>query len=75
VVSASANVVAAEHGPAATGWSSTISRRRRTTSSRELQTDLKQLLNWADTHAIELVGRSAAPSRLDDLFRAIDTAA
>lgn len=41
--------------------------------SHQLQSDLKQLLDWADAHAIELVGLSAAPSRLDDLFRALDT--
>jgi ABC-2 type transport system ATP-binding protein len=41
--------------------------------SHQLQTDLKQLLDWAHTHAIELIGLSAAPSRLDDLFRALDT--
>lgn len=37
----------------------------------ELQQDLKQLLDWADAHAIELSGLSAAPTRLDDVFRAI----
>jgi ABC-2 type transport system ATP-binding protein len=38
----------------------------------ELQTDLKHLLDWADLHAVELRGLSAAPTRLDDVFRAID---
>ncbi len=38
----------------------------------DLQTDLKQLLDWADAHAVELLGLSAAPTRLDDVFRAID---
>ncbi|GAA1994686.1 ABC transporter ATP-binding protein [Isoptericola halotolerans] len=37
----------------------------------ELQQDLKQLLDWAHTHGIELDGLSAAPTRLDDVFRAI----
>ena len=38
----------------------------------DLQTDLKQLLDWADAHAVELLGLSAAPTRLDDVFRALD---
>lgn len=38
----------------------------------ELQADLKRLLDWADTHAVELRGLSAAPTRLDDVFRAIN---
>lgn len=38
-----------------------------------LQRDLKQLLDWADEHAVELTGLSAAPTRLDDVFRAIGT--
>jgi ABC-2 type transport system ATP-binding protein len=29
------------------------------------------LLDWADAHAVELSGLSAAPTRLDDVFRAI----
>lgn len=37
----------------------------------QLQRDLKQLLDWADDHAVELHGISAAPTRLDDVFRAI----
>jgi ABC-2 type transport system ATP-binding protein len=37
-----------------------------------LQTDLKQLLDWADGHAVQLIGLSAAPTRLDDVFRAIE---
>ena len=36
-----------------------------------LQQDLTQLLAWADTHDVELLGLSAAPTRLDDVFRAI----
>ena len=38
----------------------------------DLQTDLKRLLDWADAHAVELIGLSAAPTRLDDVFRALD---
>ena len=38
----------------------------------ELQRDLKQLLDWADAHEVVLRGLSAAPTRLDDVFRAID---
>jgi len=41
----------------------------------ELQTDLKRLLDWADAHTVELRGLAAAPTRLDDVFRAIDTVA
>ncbi|WP_251153385.1 ABC transporter ATP-binding protein [Cellulosimicrobium sp. Marseille-Q4280] len=37
----------------------------------ELQRDLKQLLDWAAEHAVDLHGLSAAPTRLDDVFRAI----
>ena len=39
----------------------------------ELQADLKRLLDWADLHDVELRGLSAAPTRLDDVFRAIET--
>jgi ABC-2 type transport system ATP-binding protein len=39
----------------------------------ELQADLKQLLDWADGHAVQLVGLSAAPTRLDDVFRAVES--
>jgi ABC-2 type transport system ATP-binding protein len=38
----------------------------------DLQSDLKQLLDWAHAHGVELRGLSAAPTRLDDVFRAID---
>lgn len=38
----------------------------------DLQTDLKQLLDWAEVHTVELIGLSAAPTRLDDVFRAVD---
>lgn len=37
----------------------------------ELQRDLKQLLDWADAGGVELHGLSAAPTRLDDVFRAV----
>ena len=39
----------------------------------DLQSDLKKLLDWADVHAVELRGLSAAPTRLDDVFRAVGT--
>ena len=39
----------------------------------DLQTDLKQLLDWADANSVALLGLSAAPTRLDDIFRALDT--
>lgn len=38
----------------------------------DFQTDLKQLLDWADVHAVELLGLSASPTQLDDVFRAVD---
>lgn len=38
----------------------------------DLQRDLKQLLDWAHVSGIELDGLSAAPTRLDDVFRAVD---
>ena len=41
----------------------------------DLQTDLKQLLDWADSHAVHLRGLSAAPTRLDDVFRAVESEA
>ncbi len=37
----------------------------------ELQRDLKQLLDWADAGGVELHGLSAAPTRLDGVFRAV----
>ncbi|MGH9270933.1 MAG: ABC transporter ATP-binding protein [Ilumatobacteraceae bacterium] len=40
--------------------------------THHLQQDLKQLLDWADTNAIELPQLSAAPTSLDDVFRAIE---
>ncbi|WP_265523138.1 ABC transporter ATP-binding protein [Oerskovia flava] len=36
-----------------------------------LQEDLKTLLDWAHDHTVELQGLQAAPTRLDDVFRAI----
>ena len=39
----------------------------------ELQADLKRLLDWAEVYDVELHGLSAAPTRLDDVFRAIET--
>jgi ABC-2 type transport system ATP-binding protein len=39
----------------------------------DLQRDLKTLLDWADAHMVQLSGLSAAPTRLDDVFRAIGT--
>ena len=39
----------------------------------ELQRDLKQLLDWAAASKVELDGLSAAPTRLDDVFRAVGT--
>ncbi len=41
----------------------------------QLQHDLLRLLAWADTNDVELVGLSAAPTRLDDVFRSLDTQA
>lgn len=38
----------------------------------QLQRDLKQLLDWAEDHRVELIDLAAAPTRLDDVFRAID---
>jgi ABC-2 type transport system ATP-binding protein len=37
----------------------------------DMQSDLKQLLDWADAHAVELRGLTAAPTGLDDVFRAV----
>jgi ABC-2 type transport system ATP-binding protein len=37
-----------------------------------LQKDLHTLLGWAQDHAIELQDLQAGPTRLDDVFRAID---
>jgi ABC-2 type transport system ATP-binding protein len=37
-----------------------------------LQKDLHRLLGWAGDHAVELTGLQAGPTRLDDVFRAIE---
>jgi ABC-2 type transport system ATP-binding protein len=39
----------------------------------QLQSDLTLLLDWAAVHRVELRDLSAAPTRLDDVFRTIDT--
>ncbi|MGB3409859.1 MAG: ABC transporter ATP-binding protein [Microthrixaceae bacterium] len=41
--------------------------------SLDLQRDLMGLLDWAEANAVELTELSAAPTRLDDVFRALDT--
>ncbi|GAB7037709.1 MULTISPECIES: ABC transporter ATP-binding protein [Catenuloplanes] len=38
-----------------------------------LQADLKLLLDWAAAHDVDLRDLSAAPTRLDDVFRSIET--
>ncbi|MBB2949260.1 ABC-2 type transport system ATP-binding protein [Actinoplanes lutulentus] len=38
----------------------------------DLQKDMFQLLGWAHDHGVELSDLSAGPTRLDDVFRAID---
>ncbi|UFU03239.1 ABC transporter ATP-binding protein [Ruania suaedae] len=43
--------------------------------SHELQRDLTALMDWARTHDVALEGLSAAPTRLDDVFRAIEPTA
>lgn len=40
----------------------------------DLQRDLKGLLEWAESHELELAGLAAGPTRLDDVFRAIGAA-
>jgi ABC-2 type transport system ATP-binding protein len=39
-----------------------------------LQDDLRRLLVWAHDHGVELQALEAGPTRLDDVFRALDTA-
>ncbi|GHH38765.1 ABC transporter ATP-binding protein [Lentzea cavernae] len=39
----------------------------------ELQKDLRLLLTWAEDHALDLRDLSAGPTRLDDVFRAIES--
>src|SRR3546814_18695435 len=38
----------------------------------DLQGDLKRLLDWSDANAVELIGLSAEPTQLDDVFRSLD---
>jgi ABC-2 type transport system ATP-binding protein len=38
-----------------------------------LQDDLRRLLVWAHDHGVELQALEAGPTRLDDVFRALDT--
>lgn len=38
-----------------------------------LQPELKRLLDWAEANGVDLVDLSAAPTRLDDVFRAIES--
>lgn len=40
----------------------------------DLQGDMYALLGWAREHAVELRGLEAGPTRLDDVFRVLDTA-
>lgn len=40
--------------------------------THELQPDLTRLLVWAESNDVELVGLSAAPTSLDDVFRSLD---
>lgn len=58
--------------PAPPVRSASVSGRSHVIETFELQRDLKQLLDWADEHAVELIGLSAAPTRLDDVFRALE---
>lgn len=39
----------------------------------DLQRELKAVLVWAEDHDVELIGLSAGPTGLDDVFRAIGT--
>lgn len=41
--------------------------------SHALTADLRRLLEWADDRQVELHGLSAGPTRLDDVFRALDS--
>ena len=61
------------HAPAPPMPSAPVADRSYSIETFELQRDLKQLLDWADDHALELSELSAAPTRLDDVFRAIGT--
>jgi ABC-2 type transport system ATP-binding protein len=53
--------------------SETASGRSHIIHTLQLQADLTQLLVWADANDVELLGLSAAPTTLDDVFRSIDT--
>ncbi|MGC4863707.1 ABC transporter ATP-binding protein [Micromonospora sp. DT41] len=44
-----------------------------TVESFQLQKDLHLLLGWAQDHAVELRDLAAGPTRLDDVFRAINS--
>ncbi|GAA1228452.1 ABC transporter ATP-binding protein [Prauserella halophila] len=41
-------------------------------ATHRIQKDLYTLLGWAEDHGIDLIGLEAGPTRLDDVFRAID---
>lgn len=62
----------APDAPALPVRSTSVSGRSYLIETFDLQADLKQLLDWSDAHAVELIGLSAAPTRLDDVFRALD---
>ncbi|MBZ2196916.1 ABC transporter ATP-binding protein [Occultella gossypii] len=57
--------------PALPMWPAPLAGRSYSIETFALQRDLKNLLEWADDHAVELSDLSAAPTRLDDVFRAI----
>ncbi|MCL3862148.1 ABC transporter ATP-binding protein [Actinotalea sp. K2] len=63
----------APNAPAPPMHSAPVSDRSYLIETFHLQADLKQLLDWADVHAVDLRELSAAPTRLDDVFRAMDT--
>jgi ABC-2 type transport system ATP-binding protein len=52
--------------------SATASGRSHLIETFDLPADLKRLLDWSAAHAVELIGLSAAPTQLDDVFRALD---
>lgn len=62
----------APDAPAPPSWSALVDGQTYLIETFDLQADLKQLLDWSDVHAVELIGLSAAPTRLDDVFRALD---
>ncbi|QTE31074.1 ABC transporter ATP-binding protein [Pengzhenrongella sicca] len=63
----------APNAPAPPMHSAPVSDRSYLIETFHLQADLKQLLDWADVQAVDLRELSAAPTRLDDVFRAMDT--